>query len=221
MRDLVYIYDKEYPYERRELGEIQSDFNLSFVVDGTKDSAKIEVFSYSKQEIEPQSIVKHEATNTWFVVGHDKVESIVDDSGYLYRHNLEVVGARELLNARDLTDCGFNSNKYTIQTFIERLFSLSNFEFQITINSLNNIDLSKKVDYVKTFENYTPLSALRELLDGYNCSFKLRFNEKVGDNGVYLDNAILEIVSKTGNTNKGGVCGREENGSKNFSLLGK
>lgn len=28
-------------------------------------------------------------------------------------------------------------------------------------------------------------------------------------------------MGKTGNTNKGGVCGREENGSKNFSLLGK
>lgn len=24
-------------------------------------------------------------------------------------------------------------------------------------------------------------------------------------------------MGKTGNTNKGGVCGREENGSKNFS----
>ena len=28
-------------------------------------------------------------------------------------------------------------------------------------------------------------------------------------------------MRKTGNTNKGGVRGREENGSKNFSLLGE
>ena len=218
MKDLMYIYDKK-THKRSELGEIQTDFNISLVIDGTKDTCKIEVFNYVEKEVEPFSILKHEATNNWFVVSHDKVESIVDDSGYIYKHNLELCGAIELLVARDLTDSGFNQNKYTIQRFIERIFNHSNFEFKdnVTINSNNALDLTKVVDYVKTFENYTPLSALREFLDGYNCSVKLRFVES----GEYIVGAILDIVSKTGNTNKEAISATLFNNVQEIKTIDK
>ena len=209
MKDLMYIYDKE-TFARNELGEIQTNFNFSFVTDGTKDSAKVEVLNYSSVEIEPYSIVKHQATNTYWIVAHDKVIRYANEENYFYTHELELLGAIELLNARDLTDCGFNQNRYTMEDFINRVLKLSNFEFKtpydinftttksFRIETQNNFDLSKNIDYVKTFENYTPLSALRDFLDGYNCSIKLSFEENNSDTHN-LQVAIFNIVSKTGN----------------------
>jgi hypothetical protein len=59
-KDLLYYFDKLSPYQRHELGEIQSDFNMSFVIDGTKDSAKVLVYSFNETEIEPNTILWHE-----------------------------------------------------------------------------------------------------------------------------------------------------------------
>ena len=214
MKDLLYIYDKE-TFARSELGEIQTNFNLSIVIDGTKDSAKVEIINFVEEEVEPYSIVKHEATSTWWVVSHDKVERYPNENDtFLFRHNLELLGAIELLNARDLTDIGFNQNRYYIENVISRILFKSNFEFnswysvstpnqkgfRIIVQN-NSIALFKKVDYVKTFENYTPLSALREFLDAYNCSIKLNFEE--ANNSTHnLLVANFEIVSKTGNMTK-------------------
>ena len=130
-RDLVYSFDKN-TEKGYSLGEIQSDFNLSFVIDGTKDSAKMLVWNYEDAEVEPWTIIYHPKTDTWWVVSHDKVERYTSENNkFVYVHNLELLGAIELLNARDLTDCGFNDNKYAVDSFIIRLFSLSNF-----VNSL-------------------------------------------------------------------------------------
>lgn len=203
MRDLLYAFDK-INYNRYELGEIQSDFNMSNVIDGTKDSSKVIAINYIETEITPMTILYHVATMSWWVVSHDKVEKIVDDEGYIYKHNLELLGAIELLNARDLTDCGFNQNTYTIEQFIKRLFSLSSFDIgqAVYINDNGVIDLNKNVDYVKTFENYTPLSALREFLDAYNCSVKLSFSTTTSSGVTTIQNTYVDIISKTGNTNK-------------------
>ena len=205
MKDLVYIYSKtlnsENKLERQVLGEIQTNFNISPTIDGTKDSAKMIVHSFSGVEIEPFSIIKHEATRTWWVVSHDRVIRYANETNYRYTHELELLGAIELLNARDLTDSGFNQNRYTIETFIKRVFKNSNFEFKdyIYIDYNNAINKDKIVDYVKTFENYTPLSAIREFLDSYNASAKLTFNED-GNGSIF--GANLVIISKTGNVNK-------------------
>ena len=205
MKDLMYIYDKTSPYSKHELGEIQTNFNQNFVIDGTKDSAKVIVFNFEEREVEPYSILRHQATDTWWIVSHDKVERVVNrlDSGeieYWYKHNLELQGAIELLNARDLTDCGFNSNTYTVEEVFKRLVKLSNFEFTFALNPNNRnvIDYDKIVDYVKTFENYTLLSALREFFDAYNCSIKLHFIES---NNTIIG-AIFDLISKTGNTTR-------------------
>ena len=122
MKDLIYYYDKE-TLTKHELGEIQTGFNMSLVADGTKDSQKVIVGSFSGSEITPNTIIYHRATNTWWIVGHDKVERYEYENTPYYRHNLQLEGAIELLNARDFTDSGFNSNRYSVGDFIKRLFA--------------------------------------------------------------------------------------------------
>lgn len=192
--------------KRQLLGQVQcgdNGFNMSFVIDGTKDSTKLQVLSFDIEEVvKPYTVVYHENTNTWWIVTNDKVEKVINDDGdFLYTHNLQLEGAIELLNARDLTDCGFYQNNYNIGEFVLRLFELSNFELSsITTNLYGNVDLSKKVDFVKTFENYTLLSALRELFDAYNCSVKAIFVQGTSPN-YSLINLTLNFYSKAGNIN--------------------
>ena len=196
-KDLFYIYDK-LTLKRSELGECQSSFNMGLTIDGTKDTAKIIVWSYNGEEIEPNTICKHAKTDTWWVVKSDRVERQLNENGFVYVHNLQLLGAIELFNARDLTDCGFNQDTYTVREFIRRLLDLSNLEIYCG-NFIGNPNfLNKKVDFVKTFENYTLLSALRELLDAYNMCAKLEFNEEDIDNETYLEEGHLRLVPKTG-----------------------
>lgn len=205
-QDLVFSFDKK-TKRGYALGEIQSDFNLSFVIDGTKDSAKMLVWNYEDAEVEPWTIVYHQKTETWWVVSHDKVERYTSENNkFVYVHNLELLGAIELLNARDLTDCGFNDNRYGVGEFIYRLFSLSNFEYdyenEYFFAEYPGNFLSKKVEFIKTYENYTLLSALREFLDAYNMCAKLTFSAFYTDvTRPYwtIDYPQLHIVPKTGN----------------------
>lgn len=205
--DRVYYFDKTSIHAGHLLGELQvgsEGFNMSFVLDGTKDSTKIIVHSYSiANTIEPNTIIWHQNTGTWWIVSNDNVSRFINESGYLYVHKLELVGAIELLNARDLTDCGYRNDRYTFQEFIERLFSLSTFEYDTTLETNNLIDANLPVDYLKTFENYTLLSALREFLDGYNLSarlvFAVRYRPATGTRNII--GARLSIISKTGDTN--------------------
>ena len=202
MADNIYIYNKK-TGERYLLGEIQNDFNMSFVIDGTKDSAELKVIGYYYEELEPYTICWHEKTDSWWIISSDKIERYQNENGtFVYKHNLSLVGAIELLNARDLTDCGFNNNKYTIREFILRLFKLSTFEYNISIYSPVLQIYNKKVNFIKTFENYSLLSALREFLDSYNMSPKLTFSNYLdADTHKYrLSGATLRIVSKTGMT---------------------
>ena len=196
-RDLIYIFDK-LTFQGQAFGEIQSNFNMSYVIDGTKDSCRLIVWSFQEHEIEPFTIIFHKKTLSWWIVSHDKVERRQNDIGFYWVHNLDLLGAIELFNARDLTDCGFNDNKYTIKTFIERLIALSNFEYKCEIETNNDLDLDKKVDFIKTFENYTLLSALRELLDAYNTSAKLSFNYEDNNGTLTITKAYITLVSKTG-----------------------
>lgn len=209
--DYIYYFTKN-TFKKTLYGEIQKGFNMGLVIDGTKDSLKVQVISFSNTEIEPYTICWHEKTNTWWVVAHDKVERDTNENGFIYTHNVQLLGAIELLNARDLTDCGFNQNAYSISDIIFRLCRLSNWEFandnRLSIEILSSqLDDNMKVDYMKTFENYTLLSALREFLDGYNCDVKLTFDMQIdqetwGDNNYHLSVASFNIVPKTGRSNK-------------------
>lgn len=208
MDNKVYIFDKnkstyqdEEVYYGHCLGEVQANFNFSFVIDGTKDSAKVSVISFTTpNRIEPWTILWHKDTDTWWIVDNDKLEVRLNDSGFVYIHNLQLIGAIELLNARDLTDCGFNQNKYTLGQAINRLFDLSNFYLDFEIDQESDINVWRiTLDHIKTFENYTLLSALRELLAEYNCVPTLDFYEYEYAEGEYfIDSARINILSKSG-----------------------
>lgn len=199
-KDLIYYFDKK-DYSQIELGEIQCDFNMSFVIDGTKDSCQVNVWSFVGNEIEPYTIIYHPKTNSWWITTHDKVERYQNESGFMYMHSLELMGAIELLNARDLTDCAFYQNNYTISQLIFRLFNLSNFEMSssLVIYTMSSVNANEVVDYIKTYENYTLLSALRDFLGGYNITPKLTFVINTTTNKISYPRLLL--YSKTGNVN--------------------
>lgn len=199
--DTIYYFSKELTsrgYLRGTLGEVQQSFNMSLTLDGTKDSVHFQVVSYSQKELTPYTILYHGNTQTWWVVSSDKVMRYANEIGYMYIHEIDCLGAIELLNARDLTDCGFRSNRYTIDSFIKRLIKLSNFELTITAYNYYGVDSSQVVGYIKTYENYTLLSALRDFTNAYNCVPKLQFNTLNYNRFVYLHSAQLDFVSKTG-----------------------
>ena len=185
-----------------DLGEIQTDFNMSFVLDGTKDSCRVQVLSFDKEYLPPYTICYMEELNSWWIVAKDKVERHANDSGFFYVHNLNLLGAIELLNARDLTDIAFYQNRYTIAEFVQRLFDMSNFEFEMMYDYQSNIDSTTLIDYIKTYENYTLLSALRDFFNGYNCDVKLEFYKILSAGHYYLPKAKLVVCSKTGNVNQ-------------------
>ena len=85
IKDILYYFDKQ-THIRYELGEVQKNFNMSFVIDGTKDSAKLIVYSYEKKAIEPNTIVYHQYTNSWWIVSSDKVDRLMSEEDYLYMH---------------------------------------------------------------------------------------------------------------------------------------
>ena len=179
-----------------DLGEVQQGFNLSFTLDGSKDSAHFSIYNFDEETVTPYTILLHKNTNTFWICSHDKTTRVFNEDGFYYLHELECLGLIELLNARDLTDCGFRANKYNIVEFVLRLFKLSNFEWNttyITIDDHDSIDLYQTIDYVKTFENYTLLSALNELFNGYNCSLKARI-EYFNSHWYF----ILETIPKSG-----------------------
>lgn len=200
-KDLVYYFTKD-RFTRTELGEIQTSFSSAFSIDGDKDSAKLEIYGYVRNAIEPNTIIYHPKTNTWWIVNHDQVDRFPNESGWKYKHTLTLDGAIELLNARDLTDCGFYQNYYTFGNFIQRLFRLSSCEFELQIN-YDRVSSNQKVNYIKSYENYTLLNALRDFLDGYNLTPKIYFTTEVnevkwGDNLVHIAKLVLNIIPKTG-----------------------
>lgn len=207
---LIYEYNSSRnAYLSTNLGsvDVNDGFNFSFVIDETKDSAKMTFWSTTRDIIKPYSIIHHTNTDTWWVVRSDNTQKYYGETP-IWKHTISLEGAFELLNARDLTDIGFNSNRYTVDEFIQRLFKLSTFEFPIDIvygdTNNTNINKDKKVDYVKTFENYTLASALREFLNGYNCVAKLSFTTASVINTYRrrLNRAVLTIIPKSGDLTK-------------------
>lgn len=223
MADYLYAYSKDKPHRQYLLGEIQAKFNMSLVIDGTKDSCKVVIINNVKNKCEPNTIVYHQNTMTWWVVEHDRMTAYYSENNKrIYKHELELVGALELLNSRDLTDCGFNQKRYNIGNFVNRLFSLSNFEFSIVIREQENLSLDKLVDYLKTFENYTLASALREFFNGYNCDVKLEFSP-YSSGGYYQlgNNAYLRIISRVGDFNQSVIDISEFNDARETEIIDK
>lgn len=193
----VYYY-RQFPenFVRTRFGDYQSGFNFNLVLDETKDSCKVTVLTMNDTILAPNTIVRLEGISTWWCVKKDTRNRLMNESGYLYEHTLELQGAFEILNSRDLINCGFNVEHYTTHTFLERLVSLCDYEIPITFD-YGNVLSNKTVNFLKTFENYTPASAIKEFLNGYNCIPKMTFEQNSSNQII---GAIIKIYSKSGLT---------------------
>lgn len=192
--DEIWVYDKK-TLAKTNYGEIQQNYNMNFVIDGTKDNTKVTVLNHISEDIKPNTIVYLVSTDTWWIVKEDKVTRYDNEINALWQHDISLVGAIEILNARDLTSCGFNQNHYTIAQFFERLLKLTDFEIDVEIDYGTYVNQTKMIDYIKTFDNYTPLSAIKEMCDGLNVTPKMTFST----NGfITIEKAIISFVPKSG-----------------------
>lgn len=204
--DKLYYFDKTptyvsgigYNYYRHEYGEVQTTFNMSFVIDGTKDSCKVSVYNNNSKELDPLTICWLKSTNTWWIVKSDQVTRYANEIGAYYQHEISLYGAFEILNARDLTNCGFNANRYTLEEFLNRLEKMMDFEFPITWDFGTYANINQEVTYLKTFQNYTPASAIKELFNGMNLIPKLIFVTSASIGLTFITGATIIAYSKSG-----------------------
>lgn len=209
--DYIYYFDKKPTlvggnprFLRHAYGEIQTKYNASFVLDGTKDSCQVIVINLIREELKPNTIIYLESTDTWWIVKQDNSKRYANEEMPLYEHTIKLFGLIELLNARDLTACGFNKDRYTISQMLNRLIKMSDIEFDVVFDLSPFIDGTKTITYLKTFENYTPYTALKELFNGMNCDIKATFitrSETIGaTNYVSLNELHISPISKSGNS---------------------
>lgn len=209
--DYIYYFDKKPTlvggnprFLRHAYGEIQTKYNASFVLDGTKDSCQVIVINLIREELKPNTIIYLESTDTWWIVKQDNSKRYANEEMPLYEHTIKLFGLIELLNARDLTACGFNKDRYTISQMLNRLIKMSDIEFDVVFDLSPFIDGTKKITYLKTFENYTPYTALKELFNGMNCDIKATFitrSETIGATKyVSLNELHISPISKSGNS---------------------
>ena len=191
----IYIYRKENNFEQETFGYYQSGFNFSLTIDETKDSAKILVLTMNTSILKPNTIVRLEGINAWWCVKKDTRQRHKNEINYLYEHTIELQGAFEILNSRDLINCGFNVDHYSVGQFLDRLTSLSSYELPISFDYGTSLGSTKVVDFLKTFENYTLASAIKEFLNGYNCIPKMVFNQNAQNQ---ITSATIKIYSKSG-----------------------
>lgn len=189
----VYYYD----FNEHIFGEYQSGFNFNLVLDETKDSAKVIVLTKKEEILKPNTIVRLEGIDFWWCVKKDTRQRHLNEVGYEYEHTLELQGAFEILNSRDLINCGFNTDRHAVGDFLIRLINLSSYELPVNFDFGNYLESGKVVDYLKTFENYTLASAIKEFLSGYNCLPKMTF---VLNNENQIVRADIKIYSKSGLT---------------------
>ena len=117
----VFIYKKENDFAQVEIGSYQSNFNMCLTIDETKDSAKILVLTRNTDILKPNTIVRLENINAWWCVKKDTRQRHESEGDYLYEHTIELQGAFEILNSRDLINCGFNVDHYSVGQFLNIL----------------------------------------------------------------------------------------------------
>lgn len=190
----IYAYDK-ITHEQVYLGQYDSNYNMGLTLDKSKDSCKIVLFNYVSEELKPNTIVYLPDSDSWWCVFKDTCDFHQNEhENGLWKHEIELVGAFEILTSRDLTNFGANKDRYTLGQLFERVVKMSDYELPITFD-FTYIDESEKVGYLKSFENYNPSSAFKEICEGINCIPKMRFER---DNNGKLVNAIITPIPKSG-----------------------
>ena len=207
--DYVYYFDKtkttiganEY-FVRHLYGEIQNNYNIGLTLDGTKDSCKIIVYNETREELKPNTIIYLESTDTYWIVKTDKSKRYAREDKALHEHTIQLYGLFELFNARDLIVCGFNKDRYTIQQVLDRIIEMSDIEFSVGFDLYPYIDGNQKMTYLKTFDNYNPASAMKELFNGMNCVPKAKLTTTTisysGTNYICISDMRIYPISKSG-----------------------
>jgi len=207
--DHVYYFDKtktiiganEY-FVRHLYGEIENNYNIGLTLDGTKDSCKIIVYNQTREELKPNTIIYLESTDTYWIVKTDKSKRYASEDNALWEHTIQLYGLFELFNARDLIVCGFNKDRYTIQQVLDRIIEMSDIEFSVGFDLYPYIDGNQKMTYLKTFDNYNPASAMKELFNGMNCVPKAKLTTTTIVNGeesyVCISDMRIYPISKSG-----------------------
>ena len=189
----VLVYDKLTDTEKNFGGiNISGGFNIAYNLDGTLDSATIQVFNGEDYALETNTLCKMTFNNSWWVVKSDKKEYVNSETSNKWKHTIELLDPRHLLKSRSLISCGFNKDRYTYQTFLDRLISLSNFkEATVSVGSVFNPN--NKVKVIKSFDNYTLGKALEEFGNSENAIHKVDYiDEKT---------PYIYFLSKSGNNN--------------------
>lgn len=195
VNDNLYVFDKN-TFVRSLYGEIQQGFNMNLVTDGTKDNTKVTLLNFTQEDVKPFTIAYLESTDSWWIVKEDKVTRYDSEENAMYQHDITLLGAFEILNARDLVGCGFNVNKYTINQLFNRLIKLTDFELPVEFDYDVYVNPNKIVDYLKTFENYTPASAIKEICDGMNLTPKMYFG--FDEETQKINRAIIYFIPNSG-----------------------
>lgn len=190
----MWIFNK-ITLERTIYGEYENNFNISMALDQTSDSTKIVVKNYDYNEIKPNTIVYLPDTNSWWVVKKDTASRYASEksSGY-WEHEIQLTSAFDILVNRDMINHGYNKDRYTLETMLNRLVSMTDFELPITFD-FRYFNKDTKIGYIKAFENYAPSTAIKEILNGINAIPKMSFTF----NGTYtLTGAIIKLIPKSG-----------------------
>lgn len=185
----LYYRDKA-TFEEMFFGSVDTSagINFAFSIDKTYGSTKIIILNDKDFALEKNTVCRISFNNTHWVVKQD-TKSVVFGEKILFKHEIDLLSPEALLKNRDLLSCGFNKNRYTYQTFFERLISLSNFtECQVDLSGV--FVANRQVKTIKVFENYTLGKAIEEFCNGENAVHRLNFDA----NGV----PTLSFISKSG-----------------------
>lgn len=189
----LWIFDKV-TLEKQVFGEFENDFSACLTLDQARDSTKVIVRNFNSKVIEPNTICYMPTLDLWWIVGKEQNTKY---GGNYWEHEIQLLGAIEIFAHRDMVNCGFNKDRYTLGTFLTRLASFIDFELPISFD-YTYYNQNKKIEYIKTFENFTPLSAIKEMLNGINAIPKMSFT--ITSN--VLTGAIISIIPKTGINNE-------------------
>lgn len=192
-RQELLVYDKLTNAEKNFGGiDISSGFNIAYNLDGTLDSATIQVFNGEDYALETNTLCMLTFNRSWWVVKSDKKEYVNSETSNKWKHTIELLDPRHLLKSRSLVSCGFNKDRYTYQTFFDRLIALSNYE-NATVSLGSVFNPNNKVKVIKSFDNYTLGKALDEFANSENAIHKVDY--------IDSGNPYIYFLSKSGNNN--------------------
>ena len=187
-----------YLYEIRDYGEVEIGYNMNFVLDGSRDTTQVRVFNFEREELKPNTIVYMGSTNSWWIVKKDISRRYAHEIGGQYEHTISLEQMIEILGARDNQNTGYNIDHYTLKQMLDKMAYVCDFELPISFSLYPYADENQNINYLKTFENYTPLSAFKEIFRGLNLEPKASGELIEVSSKLYLSGMSIYAIPKSG-----------------------